>query len=540
MQNVANLKNSYARSNSGLAPFVGTFGKSELIHLLRRTMFGVTNSTLDALSGKSLDEVVSILLTNNDNPNDKPLVSYYDKDISKGQEWVTKPDSDTYNLPRITSFKSWWIKKILKQSNSITEKMVLFWHNHFATETFNQPASYGYWNNALIRTHHMGNFRTFLIEMTKDPMMLKYLNGTINNKIAPDENYGRELQELFTTGKDLNPHYTEDDVKAAAKVLTGFQIKGNNATSIPPITKPFGFFEMSVHDNSNKQFSAFYGNKVIQGKQGIQGETELEDLIDMILLHPETAKYICRKLYRFFVFYDIDASVESNVIEPLADIFRMNNYAIKPVLEALFKSEHFYDIVNKGVVIKSPLDHNIGMLRELEIAIHDDSDITTQYYQLFFLNYHCTDILQNVGDPPNVAGWNAYYQAPLYHEYWLNTYTLPKRRNFANLALTKDGIRAGINTDLIQLTKKFSILSDPDILINSILELYIPVKIEPNTIQKIKINTLLNNQTSNGIWKQLWNDYNANPNDLTIRNEVLVRLKNMYFVIFNLNEYQMS
>jgi Protein of unknown function (DUF1800) len=540
MKNAAISNLSNFRTASGLAPYAGAFGKPELIHLLRRTMFGVSKNTVTAMSGKSMNAVVSALLTDTNNPNDLPLVDYVDPSIALGKEWVTQPDSGTYNGARRNSFKAWWTQKMINQSDSITEKMVIFWHNHFATEVSDESSAYGYWNNALIRKHHLGNFKTFLREMSVDPLMLRYLNGYNNNKTAPDENYARELQELFTVGKDLANHYTEADVKAAAKVLTGFQVRGNNNITVPAITKPVGYFNSARHDTTNKQFSAFYGNKLITGKTGAAGETELDELIDMILLHSEVAKYLCRKLYRFFVYYDIDTATETNVIEPLADILRMNNYEIKPVLDTLFKSEHFYDIANRGCIIKTPLDHNIGIVRESGITFLDNTDITKQYSQYSLIFGYSAATLLNIGDLPNVAGLQAYYQVPAFHEYWINTYTLPVRRNIAAGAVSTNGFGRSIVTDLIAFTKKLDNPSDPNKLVAELLELYISVPLDATIKQNLKITSLMGGNISDTYWTTAWNNYIADPTNATKLTLVKLRLQSVYLAIFNLNEYQLS
>src|SRR5205823_4891756 len=139
--------------------------------------------------------------------------------------------------------------------------------------------------------------------------------------------------------------YTENDVKAAAKILTGYTVNTITATSA---------FDATRHDTTNKQFSAFYNNTVITGQSGANGQNELDDLLNMIFATNEVAMYICRRIYRFFVYGNIDSTIETNVITPLAAIFRSNNYELKPVLSALFKSEHFFDVLTQGAMIKSP------------------------------------------------------------------------------------------------------------------------------------------------------------------------------------------
>jgi uncharacterized protein (DUF1800 family) len=170
--------------------------------------------------------------------------------------------------------------------------------------------------NILLRQYALGNFKEMTRAVTMDPAMLKYLNGNANTKKAPDENYGRELQELFTVGKGPGSHYTEADVKAAAHVLTGFRIENK---SLPDI---HGVFDAGRHDENDKQFSDFYQNTTIKGRKGKEGEMELDDLLALIFSQPEVARFICRKLYRFFVYHNIDEETEKTIIEPLAELFR--------------------------------------------------------------------------------------------------------------------------------------------------------------------------------------------------------------------------
>ena len=186
--------------------------------------------------------------------------------------------------------------------------------------------------------------------------MLIYLNGYLNSASAPDENYARELMELFTLGKGPTVAYTEDDVRTAARILTGWRI--NPTTYLSHLILP----NMIQTANSFHLISA---TQILRGQTGANGALETDDLINMIFAKDEVSKYICRSLYRWFVYYTMDGAAETNVIEPLAQIFRTNNYEIKPVLSALFKSEHFFDVLNQGCMIKSPVDQVIGCMREL-------------------------------------------------------------------------------------------------------------------------------------------------------------------------------
>lgn len=526
------------RTFSGLTPYTGVFGKAELVHLLRRTLFGVTPFNINSFSNKSLNEVIQQLLLAPAAAS-APLnyynnSTYTDPNVLSGQSWVTAPYTDgTANSRRINSFKSWWIGQILNQNESLLEKMVLFWHNHFATETADiSDARYIYKHHKLIRTFALGNFRQFIKEMTIDPGMLRYLNGYLNTKTAPDENYARELQELFTLGKGPGSKYVEDDVKAAAKILTGYRLDANAITYT---------FDPTRHDTSTKTFSAFYNNKVITGKTGVAGLTELDELLDMIFLQNEVAMYIIRRLYRFFVYYDIDSATETNVITPLAEIFRNSNYEIKPVLTALFSSEHFFDNLNRGCLIKSPVDFTVGLCRQFGIVFPDGADGVNQYLMWEYIRGQASILQQNLGDPPNVAGWPAYYQEPQFHELWINSDTLPKRSQFSDRMIGSGYTRNGkkIVIDPIAFINNLSKPEDPNILIMDVLDLLYGNPVSQQLKDFLK-SILLSGQSTDFYWTDAWQNYKNAPGNTMAKSIVTTRLQAFFKYLMNLAEYQLS
>jgi uncharacterized protein (DUF1800 family) len=261
--------------STGINKYTGTWGSTQAIHLLRRALFGVKQSELDAFKNMSMDNAVDALLNISSTQPAPPVNAYntgtnIDPDVPAGQTWVNSPISPNYSFQRRRSVKALWTGLMLEDA-TIREKMVLFWHNHFATESETiQVEHYFYKNIATIRKNCLGNFKTLVKEMTIDPGMLRYLNGYLNTKTAPDENYARELQELFTLGKGKDSKYTEDDVKAAARVLTGWRVNNNTLTS---------YFDSNKHDTGSKQFSSFFGNAVITGKTGTNGANETDELI---------------------------------------------------------------------------------------------------------------------------------------------------------------------------------------------------------------------------------------------------------------------
>jgi uncharacterized protein (DUF1800 family) len=526
------------RTASGLAMYTGAFGKAELVQLLKRTLFGVKQSDIQAFTGQPLGAVIDALLTESAVPsppvNNYNSSSYTDANVLSGQTWVNAPYTDgTADSLRTTSYKAWWMGQMIKQQPNIQEKMVLFWHNHFSTQTTTIADSrYEYKHNALLRLFALGNFKQLVKQVTLDPAMLRYLNGYLNVKTAPDENYGREMQELFTVGKGPNSLYTENDVKAAARVLTGYTV---NATTIS------SGFDPDKHDATDKQFSAFYNNTLITGKTGAAGATELDDLINMIFATNECALFICRYIYRFFIYYDIDDVTEANVIAPMADILRNNNYEIKPVLKALFTSQHFFDPLNKGCMIKSPVDFFVSVCREFDIAFPADTDYVNAYYMWDYIRTQAANISQNIGDPPNVAGWPAYYVAPEYHELWINTDTLPKRNQFTDTMLANGYTRNSktIIIDAIAYTSKLSNPADPNILISdALLQLY-SVDVATDVIYFLK-SILLSGQLADHYWTDAWNAFIATPTDASLKKIVTSRLTALYKYIMDLSEYQLS
>ena len=526
------------KSMTGLSQYAGTFGTAQLAHLLRRTLFGVTQADLNYFNSMTLDQVVAALLTQSPTPS--PPVNAYNNSnytdplVPLGQTWVNAVYGDgTGNALRRRSLKNWWVGLMLNQDRSISEKMTLFWHNHFATQMASiGDACFCYMHHSLLRANALGNFKTLARAVTTDPGMLIYLNGDTNTAAAPNENYGREFQELFTVGKGPNSLYTQADVEAAAHVLTGWKDVRSTLSSI---------FNPAKHDTSNKTFSAFYNNTVITGQSGANGALETDQFVDMVFAQTETAKNFCRDLYRFFIYYTIDAQVEANVITPLANIMVQNNYDIVPVLSTLFKSEHFFDINNVGCHIKNPVDHLIGVCRQFNIAFPDASNITNQYKGWSIIANALLTMQMDPGDPPNVAGWPAYYQEPQYHEIWINSVTLPLRNQYTDLFSSLGGLTvSGINLkmDLIAFTQQFSNPGDPNQLIADAAALLSPNDLGSTQTTFLK-SILLSGQLADHYWTDAWNQYVGSPGNQTYLTTVLNRLRSMYAYIMELAEYQL-
>lgn len=525
-----------ARTNAGVAQYNGTWGKDEVIHLLNRTTFGCRVEDVDYFVGKTMSQAIDELLNVDYTPPSPPINDYNGRNIDPivpaGQTWINNYNGQ-FNGARRNSFKRWWAGQMINQDRTIREKMVMFWHNHFATEMQVYAwANFAYTQNALLRANCLKDFRSLVKDITLDPAMLVYLNGERNTKTAPDENYSRELMELFTLGKGPDSKYTESDVIEGAKILTGWRINKSNGQV---------YFQANRHDTTDKIFSSYFGSTIVYGKTGNAGEEEIDDLLTMIFRQNEVAKYIARKLYRWFVYYDIDEATEANVITPLANTFRSNNYQIKPVVEQLLKSEHFFDKVNRGALIKSPVDYTIGISRFFDISYPPASDFVNQYLA-WNINVSATSIQQqNIGDPPSVAGWPAYYQVPQYHELWVNSDTLPKRNQISDY-LIQFGYNVGsykLKIDTLHFAKKFTNVADPVKFIDDLLQYMHTLEVEQAQKDYMR-SILLSGQVKDEYWTNAWNDYYNDQNNDTFQSVVGLRLIQLIKYLMNLSEFQLS
>ncbi|NUO01583.1 MAG: DUF1800 family protein, partial [Saprospiraceae bacterium] len=359
---------------SGLEPYSGPWAFEQAAHLLRRTMFGPTYEQIKTVRDQGMNATVAQLFQ--DLPLPAPPINYYfeeDPNVPVGSTWIDAPYSTTVNLAqyRGRSLRGWTLGQILEEGISVREKLVLFWLNHFGIGNVNDP-KFNYRHSNLLRTHAWGNFKQLIKDITISPSMLRFLNGNQNTRIAPNENYARELLELFTIGKgpQVGPgdytNYTEDDVLQMAKVLTGWRDRGYN--TLNAATPVESFFQANLHDTGVKQLSHRFDNVTISNL----GNQEYAHLVDIIFQKDEVARFISRKLYRWFIYYIITDDAEANVIEPMAQLLIANNYELAPVLKALLSSAHFYDMLNVGPMIKNPLDFVAGTLKQFEVAMPAD------------------------------------------------------------------------------------------------------------------------------------------------------------------------
>lgn len=528
---------------SGLEEYNGAWNSVHIGFFLKRIFFGLKKSELTLFEGLSLSDAVDQIMDISEEFPAPPVNDYNapgltDPDIPYGDTWVDAAFSNDVALHRVVSLKSWMVKSIVNQKPTIEEKMVMFWHGLLVTEAWGvyvPKMSYVY--STMLRRNCLGNFKTLIKELTIDPAMLLYLNGAFNTKAAADENYGRELQELFCVGKGPNSGYTEGDVQTAARVLTGWDINWDEMEQVGPVGSSF---TADRHDVGDKQFSAFYNNKLIAGKSGSDGAQELDELIEMIFDANETAAYLCRRIYGYFVNSEIDEVTEVNVIQPLAEILRANNYEVRPVMETLLKSAHFHDFLEEGALVKSPAEFLFGIWRSMEMEYPEPNDVAVR--KLVHSNLHWGLIPQGmeIADPPGVAGWTPYYQAPLYDRGWITAGTIVVRARltdnwlFNGFQLSTD---VNVQIDLIKFVGNLSQQLDPNVLIKEMTELLLGSIIDDTRQLKLK-SILLGGQETDSYWTEAWLDYQNDPNEVN-KSIVENRLKPAFQSVFQMAEFQL-
>lgn len=525
------------RVNSGLEPYSERWDKAAVQHLLRRVHFGITKEDVAYYLTKTASQAIDDILNIDYTPAAPPVNNYNDRNpdprVSAGESWVNDYNG-LFNNQRRQSFKAWWSGQIINHDRSIREQMVLFWHNHFSTQSnIYNWANFAYQNNTLIRSSCLKNFKTLVKDMTLDPAMLIYLNGERNTKEAPDENYSRELQELFTLGKGPASQFTEHDVREGARVLTGWRINKQNGTV---------YFQQNRHDTDDKQFSSFYKNTTIPGQTGAMGgEQELDDMLTMIFDHNEVSKYLVRKLYQWFVYYEIDDNTEATIIEPLATIFRDSAYEVKPVLDALLKSAHFFDTANRGAMIKSPVVFSHGLVRMFDLPMPNATDYVSLYNHWSRITSISAIQQQSLGDPPSVAGWPAYYQVPMYYELWINSDTLQNRNKMTDILTTNGYNINGVNLQInyVAFASKFNSVTDPEQFINELIDFFYTLTVDQKQKAYMK-SILLSGQLADSYWTAAWNDFIADQNSVQKKQLVAKRLAFLYKYIMNLSEFQLA
>ncbi len=299
----------------------------------------------------------------------------------------------------IRNLNLYWINEMVNSEAQLREKMSFFWHGHFACRNLNIFFQQGLLD--VIRNNCLGNFRDLLHEVSKTGAMLNFLNNNQNRKDHPNENFAREVMELFTMGRG---NYTEEDVKESARAFTGW---GANA-------KGEFVFRRFFHDN---------GNKTVLGKTG---NFDGDDVLDILLDQKQTARFLSQKIYKFFV----NENVDKEKVEWLADRFYKSDYDISKLMEDIFTSDWFYDEKNIGTQIKSPVELLVGIQRMLPMKLENDEALLLLQRVLGQILFY----------PPNVAGWPG-------GKTWIDSSTLMMRMRIPQLINDRDEFNVKPKTD---------------------------------------------------------------------------------------------
>ena len=350
--------------------YAGEFGMRQAAHLARRTGFGAIPAEVSTLQGLGVDRAVDSRL----HPGADPDFPDY-------------PSAEQLYDPKVAgrATQTWWLDRMLRTNRPLVEKMTLFWHGHFATSIRKVPAPLMAQQINLLRSQGLGNFRTLLASISKDPAMLVWLDNRYNVKAHPNENYARELMELFALGLG---NYTETDVREAARAFTGWTLDKNLQFTIIA----------ARHDDGLKTFL------------GRTGPFDGDDIVNIVVAQPISQRFLARKLLEFFVYSD----PEPELIEQVASVYAYSGYDVAKTLGTILRSNVFYSPRAYRALPKSPLEFTLGTLRYLGVQ-------TIPANLIGFLARMGQEPLA----PPSVKGWDG---GPA----WINTSTLLTRFNFVN------------------------------------------------------------------------------------------------------------
>ncbi len=431
---------------ASLLPYNGTLGKRLAAHLLRRATYGATPEEINAFAAKTAAQAVQDLMVFPTAPPPLPI------DPQTGATWVingrTAANSPSNDLKNVVI--SWWLHQFMDPGAplSVYHRIVFFLHTCFNTRhnivTFSEDL---YYTLRLFIYYANGSYRDLAYKMCLDNGMNNFLD--IGDSLAgnPNENYSREFMELFTIGKgpQIGPgdytNYTEDDVRAAARLITGFRQNsdwGNTNYHDPETGFPQARLDISRHDQTNKTFSSAFQNQVINGQGTTAGMlTELSDFVDMIFVQDATAKNIVKRLYRHFVKYHITPEADQDIITPLANTLKNNGYNIVPILTTLLASEHFYDADDTdatdetiGSLIKSPLELKTQLCKFFKLPVPDPAIDPFMTYVTFYkwgIQDPIREAFMDLFKSDETAGYPPIYQAPQYNRLWFHQTSVAPR-----------------------------------------------------------------------------------------------------------------
>ena len=531
-----------------MAPYSGVWSKMLAAHLLRRTTLGPTQAQIDAAFSDGVDLAVENILQSSI-LTDEPVTWHPGETVAQqGETWVDKfmtPDpllEDQVNAARQKSLFSWTAGRMNKEqlgAANITEKMVFFWQNHFGIQQVRDDRlNYNYFKT--LEANAIGNFKTVVESITINGAMMKFLDTASNTKWSPNENYSRELLELYSIGKGFQTgpgdysNFTEDDILSGARILTGWKVSENMRSTANPYIE----FEPNHHDTDPKQLSYHFNNMILFNDD----ENEYKNFIDAIFSKEETAYHICRKLYRYFVSTELTEQIEATVIDTMAQTMISNNYEIRPVLAQLFKSEHFYDSTIIGSHLKAPYEFIFSMLNPtLSFPSHNEEGNNV----IWNILYNAASVMdQNWYVAPSVAGWPAYYVKPGYMQLWLNSATIDRRFWLVSL-LTEHS--TGISDDVTGTVYSFKIdalafvdqlqtPSDGVAVIEQMCDLFFARPLLQT--KKDRLLNILSDFLPAFEWTLQYNEYLSNTHDPVLREPVKQRVEAVLSEIFKLPEFQ--
>ena len=340
---------------------------AKIKHLYSRAAFGINYSDLLKISGRGVNRVVDDLFAASAQSEDLQLPATTPGKPARPFSQLSEEEKKLQlrkARQAVRSLNVAWLERMSSSPAQLREKLTLFWHGHFACRSTN--AAFLQQLNSIHREHALGNFKTLLLEVSRSPAMLQFLNNQQNRKGSPNENFARELMELFTLGRG---RYTEQDVKEAARAFTGWAYNKKGEFQFRP----------ALHDEGTKTFF------------GRSANFDGTDIIDSILEKPEAARFIARKLYVFLV----SDSVDESRVRELGDHFYKSGYDISVLVKKILTSDWFYEPKVIGTKIKSPVELIVGINRQFNV----------QYQNPEILLKFQSALGQVLFYPPNVAGW---------------------------------------------------------------------------------------------------------------------------------------
>ncbi|MEE9438805.1 MAG: DUF1800 family protein [Saprospiraceae bacterium] len=518
-----------------LDKYTGPWNINNANYLLDRLTYTKNKSKIEQVLNLGLEASVDLLF-NNGLKYDQPIHYVFDGDpnAAVGESWVNTPSNnsiDKLRFERRRSLNGWIIGNFIESEFTILPKLIMFWHNHLPITSLNIP-EFGYHYFDILRRNCKGDFRSLIEEITICPAMLRFLNGNTNIKGSSNENYARELLELFTIGRGEiagegdYTNYTEQDVVEIARALTGwkFRIKDDGEVT--------SYLNQNKHDTTNKQLSYRFDNVVIVNKN----EEEYKTVIDIILQKKEVAYNIVRQLHIWFVGADITNDVEENVIIPLGDQLYSDNYQLESTLKKLFLSDYFFDSQRRGCMLLSPLDYVSKVLNTTETEFSET--LIDKYYLWVFLYAAVRKIGQKILDVPSVAGWTAYFQAPLYYQIWINSVSLIERETLVK-KLIKGVVYQdkSIKTDSLKLVNSLKNPTDINDLLEEMVSLFFTVTISDG--QKTYLKQILIPGLPDFEWTVEYGIYLSTPNDEELEQSIRQKTDSLVFAMLTMAEFHL-